>query len=130
MPAHSAFGLSCAGLRFQADRLKVNPRSELEDTRIGDCVDLSGSGVIGVRRVARQDARVHPCELRVIPGVEGLRPELDPGTFFDVEILVQRQVPVVAARAFHDALRSIAPGERSWLSESVRTEPLAEGMRI
>src|SRR5580704_12026116 len=104
MPAHSAFGLSCAGLRFQADRLKVDPRSELEDTRIGDCVDLSGSGVIGVRRVARQDARVHPCELRVIPGV--------------------------AARAFHDALRRIAPGERSWLSESVRTEPLAEGMRI
>ncbi len=114
----------------QHNRLEINLPAELEDTRISDGVDLSRSGVIRVGRVTRKDRVVNPGELGMVPGVERLRPELEPHTFFDVEVLVQRQVPVVAARSFHDVLGRIAPRERSRLSERVGTEPLLKGMRI
>ena len=102
----------------------------MEDTRISDGVYLSSSGVIRVGRVTGQDARVNPGELGMVPGIEGLRPELEPKTFFDLEVFVQRQVPVVAARAFHDVLGRITPRERSRLGERAWTEPLLKGMRI
>ena len=100
-----------ASRRRFSNRLKIGLRAELEDTWIRRGVNRSGSGVIGTSAGAGsavENPVVHPRELRVVPGIEALRLELDTGPFGEVEILEQRQVPVVSSGALHDALGGIA----------------------
>lgn len=52
------------------EELEIDLTAELEDARISDGVDLPSGRVIGVGRVAGEDTRIYPGELRMVPGVE------------------------------------------------------------
>jgi hypothetical protein len=85
--AHSgAFSYTRQG--EQRDRLEINPPAELEDTRVTCSVDCSCRGVIGGGGVTGEDGVVHPRELRMVPGVEALCPELESNALMDTEVLV------------------------------------------
>src|SRR5579859_1811840 len=96
---------------ISADRLEISLRTELKDPRISRGVDSSGSGVICVGTGAGGAVKnpvIYTGELGMVPGIEALRLELYTGPFGEVEILEQRQVPVVSSRALHNALGRIA----------------------
>src|ERR1017187_2594154 len=91
--------LKAAGGSWQASGRKVLFQSEQE---LG--AELEGTRALGARQLS-EVAGGHRClqtgELRVVEGVEGFRPELEPGALLNLERFEQRHVPVVASRADH-----------------------------
>jgi hypothetical protein len=95
---------------------EVKLRPESQNTRIEGRFELA--------EVARAKVVAHGIELRVVPGVERLKPELQPAaaSFAQDKALEQREVPVVTTRSMlicsaltdpffefaTDALRSVA----------------------
>jgi len=61
--------------------LKEDPGAELEGTRVSNGVDLT--------KAATADPRIHSSELRVVPNVEAVGPELESSPFGKLERLVQ-----------------------------------------
>ena len=81
--------------------LEVDLSSDLEDTRIVCSSDIAGGGVVVGRADTRSIdyIRIYRVELRVVKRVERLRSELESRLFGESEVLVQREVPIVAANA-------------------------------
>lgn len=94
-------------------------QSELEDSWI--------KGVRNVSEIARAEAGTDPLartgssltrssELRVVPGVEALRPELDTAAarFAEDELLEEREIPVLPTRGADGTIFEIAPSACRW----------------
>src|SRR5271170_8356226 len=71
-------------------------------------------------------------ELSVVPGVEGLHPELNTATAFRIEhkVLEERQVPVVSPGAADRVERQISVGSGSRGRKVCRVEPFLNGVGI
>src|ERR1700678_278366 len=105
-------------------------QSELEFSRI----ESVGDGAKIACTLIDADASVVDValELRVVPGVEGLRTELDAAATLrtDYEVLQQSQVPIVTPRATQriEAQVPVSSGRRS--GEGRGIEPLARILRV
>src|ERR1035441_3695385 len=120
--------LKAAGGGWQASGRKVLFQSEQE---LG--AELEGTRALGARQLS-EVAGGHRClqtgELRVVEGVEGFRPELEPGALLNLERFEQRHVPVVASRADHGIPGRRPPLEGCRFRERRGAEPLEPGSRV
>src|SRR5215831_10249222 len=104
------------------DELVTQFQPELEDSRI---VSLGNDPwVVAIERVAVATVLDIRFPLRMVPGVEAFRPELQVDPLGEGERLVQGQVPVVAAGADQAVVAEVSPGSRSRCCEARDGKPL------
>jgi hypothetical protein len=68
--------------------LEGNLAANLEDTRLAGSIQVGGRRVICSALRIGDQTTVHRCELRMVPGIKGLRLELESGPLGEFEVLV------------------------------------------
>src|SRR5215469_6385239 len=104
------------------DELVTQFQPELENSRIvslGDDARVTAVEVLTVPVL--RDARF---PLRMVPGIEAFRPELQVDPLGEGEGLVDREVPVVAAGTGDAVVSKVAPGSGGRLRKAGDREPL------
>ena len=120
-------GVACGREDMVSHRLEDQLRSELEFSGIECRLDLAEVAGANVR--ADATVVVVTFELRVVPGVEALRPKFEAAAsaLADYEALKEREVPIVATRATNstEGQIAIAIGARgtNWRRKRSGVEP-------
>ena len=101
--------------------------AKLKLSRITRACNLTRSARVvgkGSAICRRRQRVVHVCPLRVVEHVEGLESQLDPHVLSKDEVLEERHVEVVNARAVDGVAMEIAEASRCGRSKGRRVEPL------
>src|ERR1700737_2235092 len=104
---------------------ELDPQRELQNARVASSGDLTEGLVHLVALHVELRARVHKLELRVVEYVVRLGSELNVQPV-DREVLEERHVPVVDARAPRDYGSGVAVGTLRRPGEGCRIEPVVE----